>query len=150
MIARMKMIKSRAVLIAILSSCGGCASLADHSEIPFVLAAQAKAWNDADIEAFMEHYWKSDELTFSTPDAEVKGWQATLDRYRRRYPTPEAMGKLRFEDLVIGRAEKGAATVSGRYHLTRQAGPASGRFTLQMRRIEGRWVIVRDHTIADE
>ena len=150
MIARMKMIKSRAVLIAILSSCGGCASVADRSEIRTVLDAQTKAWNDADIEGFMEHYWKSEELTFSTPDDEIKGWQATLDRYRRRYPTPDAMGKLRFEDLVIERIEEGGATVSGRYHLTRQAGPASGRFTLQMRRIEGRWVIVRDHTVADE
>jgi hypothetical protein len=33
--------------------------------------------------------------------------------------------------------------------LSRQAGSLSGIFFLKMRRIDGQWVIARDHTVAD-
>ncbi len=111
----------------------------------------------------MEGYWKSDDLTFVSVGTEkdpdtgaeravektVKGWQATLDRYRRRYPTRERMGLLRFRDLVVEPAGAGVAEVSGRFHLRRAGADASGRFRLDMRRIGGAWVIVRDRTVSD-
>ncbi len=140
----------------------GCQG-SDHPEIRAVLDAQVQAWNAGDIDAFMAHYWKSDELTFVSTQKEddpatetardvsktTRGWQATLDRYKRRYPTPEAMGRLTFTDLKIARTDDEATDLSGRFHLARQAGPLSGRFFLKMRRINGSWVIVRDNTVAD-
>ena len=39
---------------------------------------QQLAWNRGDIPAFMEGYWKSDQLTFVSTRV-TKGWQQTLD-----------------------------------------------------------------------
>src|SRR6516162_2267178 len=50
-----------------------------------VLEDQAAAWNKGDLEGFMAGYLKSDELTFFSGGKVTKGWQATLDNYRKRY-----------------------------------------------------------------
>ena len=114
--------------------------------IKSVLSEQAAAWNRGDIAAFMEHYWKSDELTFSSGGQTTRGWQATKDNYVKRYPTPEQMGELRFSQLEITVLEEHSALVLGRWQLTRKESPVGGNFTLVMRRIDGRWLIIHDHT----
>lgn len=58
----------------------------DKATIIKMLNAQKEAWNNYDIEAFMEGYWKSDELTFYGSGGVIKGWQATLERYKKSYP----------------------------------------------------------------
>src|SRR5262252_7496445 len=65
------------------------------------LERQAEAWNRGDIDGFMRPYVKSDELTFSSGGQTERGWQATYDRYKRKYPTPERMGHLTFSDLEV-------------------------------------------------
>ncbi|MFQ5430523.1 MAG: YybH family protein [Phycisphaerae bacterium] len=141
----------------------GCGAPTDHPDIRAVLDQQVRAWNTGDIEGFMAGYWQSDELTFTTTRSKkataadatgeethtTRGWQATLDRYRARYPTRDDMGTLGFEALRIADTGSGEADVAGRYRLDRPAGPATGRFFLKMRRIDGAWRIVRDHTVAD-
>jgi beta-aspartyl-peptidase (threonine type) len=99
----------------------------------------------------MEHYWKSDDLTFSSGGKTTRGWQATLDNYRKRYPTREAMGRVSFSELEItplgsSTDEDGAAMVLGRWQLDGESEPVGGNFTLVFRKIDGKWVIVHDHT----
>ena len=147
-----------------LASVAGCAAPEPrHPEITAVLDTQAAAWNRGDIDGFMEGYWRSDDLTFISrgkqadpaggPSKETttttRGWQATLERYKAKYPTRELMGTLTFGDLVVGRSGDDTANVAGRYHLERGDNDATGRFYLDMRRINGRWVIVKDRTTAD-
>jgi beta-aspartyl-peptidase (threonine type) len=110
-----------------------------------VLRVQADAWNRGDIGAFMEHYWKSDELTFSSGGQTTRGWQATKDGYLKRYPTREQMGKLTFSQLEIKPLGADAALVLGRWQLEREM-PVGGNFSLVLRRMEGRWLIIHDHT----
>src|SRR5437879_12391855 len=50
-----------------------------------VLDAQVAAWNRGDLEGFMAGYWKSENLTFMSGGTVTHGWQATMDRYRKRY-----------------------------------------------------------------
>lgn len=107
-----------------------------------MLDAQVAAWNRGDIDAFMEGYWKSDDLVFKSGEAEQRGWRATIDRYKRTYDTREKMGTLSFSDLRI----EPDHTVTGRWHLTRAAGDIGGGFTLQFRRFPEGWRIVRDET----
>lgn len=126
-----------------------CQQARSHPEIRAVLDAQAGAWNAGDLEGFMRGYWKSDDLVFTTPEGEVRGWQATLDRYRRKYDTPDAMGQLTFEGLTVARTGDETADISGAYRLDTAQGRRSGRFYLKMRRIDGDWVIVRDHTVPN-
>lgn len=120
--------------------------------IEAVIRAQQEAWNGGDVAAFMEHYWKSDDLTFSSGGKTTRGWQATLAGYRERYPTREKMGRLTLNGLEItplgdrAALEDSAALVLGRWKLDRESEPVGGNFTLVLRKIDGRWVIVHDHT----
>ncbi|MCP4246154.1 MAG: nuclear transport factor 2 family protein [bacterium] len=135
----------------VLPLTGGCASARTEPEVHIVnvLNAQADAWNRGDLDTFMAHYWPTEELTFSSGGQTTRGWQATLDSYRRRYPTPERMGRLRFDHLEIHPLPPTAALVLGRWHLDRPpdaGGPTGGNFSLIFRRIKERWLIVHDHT----
>lgn len=115
-----------------------------------VLRLQAEAWNAGEIERFMEHYWKSDELTFSAGGETTRGWQSTLDRYRQRYPTAEKMGRLTFDHLEINSLGDSAALVLGQWHLARDPDALDGNFSLILRKLDGRWQIVHDHTSRSE
>lgn len=112
-----------------------------------VLNRQQENWNKGDIETFMQDYWKSDELKFLGKNGIVKGWQATLDRYLKSYPDRATMGQLKFDIKEVDFLSKKSAWVLGQWHLTRpEKGDVGGYFTLIFKKIDGKWVIVSDHT----
>jgi beta-aspartyl-peptidase (threonine type) len=111
-----------------------------------MLRTQEEAWNEGDIDTFMEHYWKSDDLTFSSGGKTTRGWDATLNRYRERYPTREQMGRLTLDGLEITPLGNAAALVLGQWNLERESEPVSGNFSLVVRKFDDRWLIVHDHT----
>ena len=114
-----------------------------------VLAAQAAAWNEGDLDAFMAGYWKSPDLRFVSGTEVTGGWSKTLKRYRARYGTGAELGELSFKNLDVEMVTDDVAVVVGRFNLQRQEQLDTGVFTLVMRRFEGRWRIVHDHTVAD-
>lgn len=116
------------------------------AEISSILKAQQEAWNRGDIDAFMEHYWKDEDLTFSSEGKTTRGWTATLARYRERYPTPEKMGRLQLSNLEITPLGDSAVLVLGQWKVEREGGPLSGNFSLVVRKFEQRWLIIHDHT----
>ncbi|MCA0363286.1 MAG: nuclear transport factor 2 family protein [Bacteroidetes bacterium] len=117
------------------------------SEILEVLNRQQENWNKGDIETFMQDYWKSDELKFIGKNGIVKGWQATLDRYLKSYPDRATMGQLKFDIKEVDFLSKKSAWVLGQWQLTRpEKGDVGGFFTLIFKKIDGKWVIVSDHT----
>jgi beta-aspartyl-peptidase (threonine type) len=122
------------------------------SEIEHVLRAQQEAWNRHDLDAFMDGYWKSPELTFFSGAKESKGWQATMDRYRATYQSAgKDMGKLEFSELRIQLLGSESAFVRGVWQLTMSDGKTPhGRFTLIFRKFPDGWKIVHDHTSAAE
>ena len=85
-----------------------------------VLTKQAEAWNRGDIDEFMEHYWKSDKLTFSSGGKTTHGWASTKQNYKKRYPTREQMGKLTFNKLEFFPLGEAAALVLGQWELIRK------------------------------
>ncbi len=117
--------------------------------IKSVLAAQVAAWNDGDLDAFMGAYWKDPELRFLSGTSVSKGWRETYSRYRVRYGEGAAMGRLSFAGLDVDLVTDDVATVIGRFRLDRAAGSDAGMFTLVMKRFDGLWRIVHDHTVMD-
>jgi beta-aspartyl-peptidase (threonine type) len=113
-----------------------------------VLSRQVEAWNRGDLDGFMAGYWNSPDLVFQSGATLTRGWQATLERYRRRYQAEgKEMGRLRFEELDVQPLSPDAAFVRGRWQLTMKDGSQpGGLFTLLLRRISGEWKIVHDHT----
>jgi ketosteroid isomerase-like protein len=118
----------------------------DVTAIRKVLEQQQQDWNSGNLEAFMQGYWKSDSLKFISSRGINYGWQATLDGYKKGYPTTEAMGKLTFTIISIEKLSKKSAIVIGKWHLQRTKDEPQGHFTLLWKKTEGRWVIVADHT----
>ena len=126
----------------------------DSGAVPFdlqdVLNEQVDAWNRGDIQGFMDYYWRSEDLEFISGDTIHRGWQATLERYKRKYPTKEAMGWLDFDDLRVTAMSEDEAEATGRWRVRAGRKTSSGGFELKFRRIEKRWLIVRDHTTSDD
>jgi ketosteroid isomerase-like protein len=116
----------------------------DKEAILTVLKAQQEAWNNYDIESFMNGYWESDELTFYGSGGVIKGWQATLDRYKKSYPTQDHFGTLTFVFNDISPISEDSYYVMGEYHLTRNVGDTNGIFMLVLKRINGEWKVIAD------
>jgi beta-aspartyl-peptidase (threonine type) len=112
-----------------------------------VVDDQAAAWNKGDLEGFMAGYWKSDELTFFSGKDITKGWNATLERYKKRYQSEgKEMGKLTFSDLKIEVLGPESAVVRGRFRLVTSKETPQGLFTLLFKKTADGWKIVHDHT----
>lgn len=109
-----------------------------------VMNNQEIAWNNGDLEGFMQGYWKSDSLKFYGSGGLTKGWQNTLDNYKRGYPTKADTGTLNFVINDISRIENNNFWVMGEYHLKREAGDADGVFIIIFKMINGEWKIVAD------
>ncbi len=117
-----------------------------EKEIRAVLARQESDWNDGNIEGFMEGYWKSDSLQFIGKSGLTKGWLATLNGYKKSYPGKAGMGILQFDLLSFQQLSDASALVIGNYRLRREEKRDKGIFSLVWRKINGKWLIVADHT----
>ena len=133
-------------LILTLAALHTTAQGSEDAAIRKVLADQEAAWNRADIEGFMEGYWNSDSLLFIGSRGVTRGWQPTLDSYKKGYPDAAAMGKLTFTVLSLQVLSPESAYIIGKWHLARSKDELGGHFTLLWKKIEGKWVIVADHT----
>ena len=121
----------------------------ENSVILRLLYIQVAAWNSGNLEKFMETYWNSDELVFVGSSGPTYGWQATLDNYKKGYPNKAVMGILNFNILNISKIDKKTVFVIGRFELTREIGDLAGHFTLVIQKIDGEWLIVSDHSSAE-
>ena len=118
----------------------------DRKEILQLLETQAQDWSDGNLKKFMEGYWKSDSVQFIGRNGIKFGWQTTMDNYRKNFPDTVAMGKLRFEILKVNPVSADAAYLTGKFFLKRTIGNLDGIFTLVFRKIDGKWLVVYDHT----
>jgi ketosteroid isomerase-like protein len=125
----------------------GADELAPARAIRQVLDDQVVAWNKGDLRGFMDGYWQSPDLSFYSGQEKTKGWQATLDRYRKKYQAEgREMGKLSFSEIEIDMLGPEHALVKGRWQLVLKKDMPKGLFTLVMKKMQPGWRIVHDHT----
>jgi ketosteroid isomerase-like protein len=103
-------------------------------------------WNKGDLEAFMQGYWKSDSVLFVGSNGPTYGWQKTLDNYKKDYPNKAAMGTLIFGIKKVELLTADQAFVLGSWHVKQAKAEFKGYFTLLLRKINGAWKIVVDHS----
>ena len=128
-----------------------------RAAVAAVLAEQSAAWSRGDLETFCSVY--ADDAVFVSPSGLTKGRQAVLDRYKKRYASPEAMGKLTLEPLDVREAwgnevspfgdalpsRTHAVTIAARWTLRREGEKDSTGLTLLvLHRRAGKWLIVQD------
>jgi len=129
---------------------GGClvspAQKNARQKILTLLDTQTQAWNRGDLEGFMKGYWENDSLRFIGKSGITYGYDNTLNNYKRGYPDTAAMGKLQFTILVVKKLSPRYFEVVGKWYLKRSIGDVSGHYTLLLRKINSKWVIVSDHS----
>lgn len=123
----------------------GCAQ-PRQQEVLDVLQAQVRAWNAGSVDGYMEGYWNSSDLTFVSGGTVTKGYDVVRERYRRRYGSPELMGKLSFSGEEVRFLSESSAIVTGQWRLARQNDEPWGRFTLLVQKLPEGWRVVYDHT----
>lgn len=144
---RQKLLKSFILLIiVILPFSVYSQNMKLENSIKQVLFEQEKDWNNGDITNYMNGYWKNDSLKFIGKSGIQDGWQNTLENYKKSYPDKSTMGILKFDILKIELLSKSSAFVIGKWALTREKGNINGYFTLLFKLIDGKWLIICDHS----
>lgn len=134
--------------LLICISCYGAtfAGSKDEKAIRTMLAAQVTEWNKGSIDGYMKGYWESDSLLFIGSKGPRYGYKVTLERYKEAYPDADHMGQLTSTITSIQQLSPDYYFIVGKWALSRKAGDVSGSYTLLMRKIKGKWVIVCDHS----
>ena len=118
----------------------------DENVVRSLLQSQAQQWNAGNIKQFMSTYWNNDSLMFIGKNGITYGWQKTMDNYIKGYPDTTSMGKLNFDLLSVKKISVEYFFVVGKWHLRRTIGDLAGSFTLLVKKIKGKWLIVADHS----
>ena len=146
--------KSKFLLLLIAAFLVACSQLAkpkfdakaEEEAIRAMLNAGQIAWNNGDIDVFMEGFWKSDSLQFISPRGVSHGWEATRDNYKKGYPDRSSMGTVSYEVLELTLMSPSVFVISCQYHITQEIGKREGIFTAVFRKINGKWLVVHYHT----
>lgn len=138
------------MLLMMLAACAA-GGADERAAVLAVLEAQQAAWNAGDLAGFLEGHERSADITFVGREV-ARGFAGLEARYRRTYGAREQMGALTFSELEYRSLGAEAALVLGRFALARTeagGGPASGRFTVVLRKTAAGWKVIHDHTSAD-
>ncbi len=118
----------------------------EEKDITTVLYKQVSEWNKGSVDDFMKGYWENDSLMYVGGKGVTYGYNNILNNYKKSFPDTATMGKLHFNILHVKRLSPEYYFVVGKYTVVRSAGNAEGHFTLVFRKINGKWVIVSDHS----
>lgn len=140
----MKKIVLFSILLLVLVNAN--AQSKDEIAVRNVLATQLNAWNNGNIEEYMTGYWQSDSLMFIGKSGVTYGWNKTLENYKKGYPDTARMGKLTFDLLEVKRLSAIYFFVVGKWFLKRSVGDIGGHFTLLLRKVKNKWVVIADHS----
>ena len=134
------------LLCSILLTAMSQAAADSKGEIRSVLEKQQALWNQGDTTGFTAYY--TEDTAFVSTQV-LRGRSQVLERYQKRYPNRDAMGKLTFSELEITMLGKDYASVIGKWRLDRGekgGGDVGGLYTLLLKHTKQGWRIILDHT----
>ncbi len=114
-----------------------------------VLAANAAAWNEGNLTAFLGGYDESDAVRLVNGAVIVNGIGGVRKHYQALVAGAGAMGRLTFSALDVTMTAPEVATVNGRFAHESGAAKTTGAMTMVMKQVEGRWRIVQDTRLKD-
>ena len=125
--------------------------LNEINTIKKILSSQQECWNNGDIDGFMQGYWNSEKLVFTSLNHKpAYGWKNTLERYKNSYPTRSSMGELGFEILDLKLISEKNASLKGKWKLIRENDQPNGLFWLDIEKFDNNWLITKDSTVSFE
>lgn len=125
-------------------------SVTDSLEIARTLMLTEEAWNNNDLEGFMEGYINSEKLVFVGSRGPTYGYNSTLESYKKGYPDAETMGSLSFEIIDLYQIDMVTAIMIGKFYLARTVGDMQGYYTLVWQKIDEKWLIISDHSSGED
>ena len=134
------------LLLLVVAFKANAQQITEKQAILNVLAQQRSDWNNGNVEAYMQGYLKSDSLLFVGKNGPTYGWQNTLENYKKGYPDKNAMGFLTFGIKKVNLLTKDTAFVLGSWHLKREKDELKGYFTLLLKKVNGLWKVIVDHS----
>ena len=111
-----------------------------------VFEAGCAAWNRGDLDGYLASYWDSDQTLWVSSGSRTRGSKAIEAAYKARFSTPGQMGKLSLAELEIEVLTTADAIAFGHWMLVREDKMAEGFFTVQLKKIQGTWLFVADHS----
>ena len=109
-----------------------------------MLEQQATDWNLGDLEGFCSVYTK--DAVFISPSGRTLGRQAILERYQKKYDTPEKRGELTLKIIHEERlGNNTAASIILRWEIAYpEKDNASGWSLIVLNKVKGQWMIIKD------
>lgn len=124
---------------------------ARRGEIATMLDRAASNWNRGDLAAFVDDYLPGSETTFIGSRGVLRGAEAIRAAYAPRFAPGGVRDSLSFELVDVDPLTPDVTNVIATYILMRHVGgrdslTGRGPTSLLMRRVDGRWRIVHDHS----
>jgi ketosteroid isomerase-like protein len=115
-----------------------------------MLKESAAAWNEGELDVFMDDYLESENTTFIGSAGFLVGFDSIRERYAHRFEPGAPRDSLRFESIRARRLGAIYGLVTARFVLHQADSiTASGPFTLVLRRVSNAWRIIHDHSSSD-
>jgi uncharacterized protein (TIGR02246 family) len=116
-----------------------------------MLGRAAASWNRGDLDTFVTDYLPGDETTYIGSRGVLRGSAAIRDAYAPRFAPGGVRDSLSFVLVDVDPLAPDVLNVIATYVLARRVGgrdsvTARGPTSLVMRRVDGRWRIVHDHS----
>jgi len=118
----------------------------DHQRIRALFESACAAWNRGDIDGYLANYWHSDKVRWVSEGIVRYGFEAIAAACKARFDSPDNMGRLEVANLEIQLPGESDALVFGAWTQTTRAARRHGVFTVHMKKIDGDWLIVSDHS----
>jgi uncharacterized protein (TIGR02246 family) len=111
-----------------------------------VFNAGCAAWNRGDLDGYLASYWNSNQTIWVSSGALRRGKEAIVAAYQARFSSPQQMGKIHVTELDIDVLTATDAIAFGRWRLVLAKETSEGFFTVQLKKLEGTWFYVSDHS----
>jgi uncharacterized protein (TIGR02246 family) len=118
----------------------------EHQRIHALFESGCAAWNRGDIDGYLADYWHSDKLRWVSEGKVSHGFDAVARAFKARFDTPANMGQLQVANLEIQLLGESDSLVFGEWIQTTRSARRNGVFTVHMKKIDGNWRVVSDHS----
>lgn len=148
-----------AITLSLLAACApatlGTGSAGERAarqdEVAAMLAQAAANWNRGDLDAFVNDYLPGDGTTYIGGSGTTRGVAAIRAAYAPRFAPGAVRDSLSFQMVDVDLLAPNVLNVIATYVLARRVNgrdsvTARGPTSLVMRRVDGRWRIVHDHS----
>jgi uncharacterized protein (TIGR02246 family) len=117
-----------------------------HQRILALFESGCAAWNRGDINGYMANYWHSDKVRWVSEGNVLYGFEEIATALKARFDSSDNMGRLEVVNLEIQLLRENDALVFGAWTQTTPRARRHGVFTVHMKKIDGEWLIVSDHS----